>query len=237
MAKTKRSTRKTKPKTFSAKFKKELDRAKEWRYYYMVHGATTVSTSGQLAGVIAGNASSGDGIAQGVDDVQRSGDVIQIKTLEYIGEYTMPSAGSSADSNLDASDTIRLILAYDRRPDGAFPAVADILYLSDIVSPYTHDNVRNGGRFEILHDSMVTVTAPTDTHYNNGSAEFYTYRHANSHFVRWKKSFKKPLTVKYRENADGEIDDIDKGNIFACLVSQRGTATWNGLFKVEFKDK
>ena len=175
-------------------------------------------------------------IAIGDDDIQREGDVIQVRGVSMRGEIVLPGDASGAAGNLQASDSVRVVLVYDRRPDGAFPAVTDVLNNADIVSHYNHDNTRNGGRFRILYDKTFDVTAPTDTHYNGALANYYTYRHERSIHMNVNKRFKQPLMVKYRDNGDGEVDDIDKGNIFAICFSQNEELTIALLNKVEFKD-
>ena len=169
-----------KKKSLTSTVKKVLENSKEWKYNEYLQTTFTPSASGNIVPILGGNAASGTGIALGDDDNERDGDVIHVKTLSFRAELKMPDGASAINSNLNSSDSIRFLICYDKRPDGAFPAVSEVLNSTDVLSAYNHDNTRNGGRFRVLYDKTFDIMAPTDTHYNNSAAGYYTYRHERS---------------------------------------------------------
>lgn len=231
----KRSRRKDRLIPFSKAVKQVVERGKEWKYFDFAYSATTISAGGQIAGVIAGSAASGDGIAQGVDDIQRNGDVIDVKEVHFYGEAIMPFA-DELSANQPCDDTLRLLLVYDRRPDGAFPGVTDVLQTADINAPLHFDNTRNGGRFRVLHDKCYVARGQAMCSLNPAGTDIVYSCAYGSIPIRIHKKYKQPLRVKYKDNGDGEVDDIDKGNIFALLCSSHGDVQWVGEFRVLYKD-
>ena len=88
----------------------------------------------------------------GASFYQRVGNEIEMKSLHLIGNITctgQPSAG--------AVDYCRIMILYDRQPNGAYPTAADVLtsYASaggTTSTSYDHLNPNNADRFKVLAD-------------------------------------------------------------------------------------
>jgi hypothetical protein len=79
--------------------------------------------------------------------------------------------------NNSAQGPCRVMLVYDRQPNGAFPAIADILYNAPAgaVEYGSGINMTNKSRFSVLRDLRIQVD-PT----NGDSFVFHTYSKCNA---------------------------------------------------------
>lgn len=86
-----------------------------------------------------------NGLAVGDDDTNRDGRRVYNDHVEVRGDFYYSSAVSA-----HAVDQVRGILVYDKQPNGAAPAVTDIL--AGTGNPDCPYNMNNSGRFDILWD-------------------------------------------------------------------------------------
>lgn len=109
--------------------------------------------------------------------------------------------------NSDASpfaNTVRYMLIYDRQPNGAFPAMTDILGINDsglaTNTPYASINIANRSRFSVIRDKVVEI----DT--------------ARQMIVHVDEFCPYAADVEFKTNA-GNIGDISTGAIYlVCFV-------------------
>lgn len=93
-----------------------------------------------------------NGVTRGTDETDRVGRVIVMNDLQI--RLSMLNAA--------ANDTLRHIVLYDNQPNGAAPAVTDVLQTASPLSDY---NLDNEWRFDVLYDELYalrTVYNPLD---------------------------------------------------------------------------
>jgi len=140
-------------------------------------------------------------IRQGSTFYNRIGSKLQIQSVRVSFDLTTTSAASAF------AYTARYILIYDRQPNGAFPAIADILGINDsgvsAAQPYASINIANRSRFSVIRDKVV---------------EFDTAKNIISHVDEF-CPFK--CDVEYKANA-GNIGDISTGAIYLLCFNGGG---------------
>lgn len=85
-------------------------------------------------------------MAQGDTDVDRNGISIKCQSFKIKGWVAMHASATV--------NQIRLIAFVDHQPNGASPAVSDVLEATDVKSPY---NTGRHGRFTFLFDKFITL--------------------------------------------------------------------------------
>jgi len=142
-------------------------------------------------------------VQQGATAYNRIGTKIQMKSIHF--NCLLSMAGSAPTSN-----SCRLMLVYDRQPNGAFPALSAIL--SDNISSAPNFtcgvNMANRSRFVILRDQYFAFNV-------NG-----TTIQPVSMFVKTK------LETQFSSNA-GNIGDINSGALFLVAFSITSSAVCN----------
>lgn len=95
-------------------------------------------------------------IRQGAAFQNRIGAKVVMKSVEFTGELYSPGGATRGP--------FRLLLVYDRQPNGAFPAITDILYDQPAAAVYYGSgvNMTNKSRFAVLRDLRLTLD-PADT--------------------------------------------------------------------------
>lgn len=135
-------------------------------------------------------------LAQGTSSTTRVGSHIDLTLIDACCILNLNTA--------QAGDVVRCVLVVDHQPNGAAPAVADIMEDGVANSLYNRDKVGfRGARFTILHDRMVNLSAPSAV-VAAGTGEVWAH-------MRYRRRVKIP--VQYQSNA-GTVSDIIKNNIF-----------------------
>jgi len=98
-----------------------------------------------------------NGIQEGASFYNRIGRRTHMKSVHVTGQITVSSNAGAA-----ANDYLRVMLIYDRQPNGTFPAIADLLldYGNDgtsFTTSYSKGNLNNVERFAILRDCRIPV--------------------------------------------------------------------------------
>lgn len=95
-------------------------------------------------------------VPQGATAYNRIGTKIQIKSVQFGAVFQI--AGDSASHN-----TVRYMLIYDQQPNGAFPALLDILStnVSTVPGFFSGVNMSNRSRFTVLRDRLVDLDKDT----------------------------------------------------------------------------
>ena len=109
---------------------------------------------------------------------------------------------------------VRLLIVYDRHPDGADAAVTDMLTTNNYLSGYNVDGPMKG-RFQFLTD--INIAFQTNQLY-----------WVNKFF------FKKDLKVVYSGNT-GDVTDVDRGNFMVIGIGVGNAAAININFGYVFK--
>lgn len=172
-------------------------------------GASTLSDvipiagAGQMAGI-------GPYLQQGTTSTTRLGDKITVKSLALRINIALGALEATGCS-------VRIIIGYDRKPNGALPAITDILEADDLQAAYNTVGP-NRGRFQFLTDRTIDF---------------------DSAQARWSDKFflKKDLQVIYNGNA-GTVADLDKGSIFIASLADGNAAaiTVHWGYMIKFTD-
>ncbi len=148
-------------------------------------------------------------IADGTTAEQRSGNKVTLTQVQATFEFQLPVTTNATET----ADVIRIILFIDKDPDGALPAVNDLLQSAVIES---YESVPNMNRFRILSDRIVTITSMA----GGGTA--------GTNFGRAKKYFrikrKLNLPVLYSATS-GLIATVRDNNVFILFISSNGLTT------------
>lgn len=153
-----------------------------------------------------------NGIDDGVTSSTRVGRRVNLASLTYrfMSSLAATSAGASP---------IRLLIVYDRQPNGATPAITDIVVVDTIT---TVMNLANSKRFKVLVDEYADLGTS-----GPGSFTIEGYRKLN-------------LDMEFNDNSTATITSIQSGAVFA-IVWQNGNiitaAPTNALYtRIRFTD-
>lgn len=159
--------------------------------------------------------------AQGTTSVTRAGRRITMSSLDY--RFQASLAATTAGSS-----PVRILIVYDKQPNGALAAVTDIVAVNTIDSPM---NLNNARRFKVLVDDCIS-----DGLSDKGPGALYT--------KGWRdftaKGTKRGLEVEFKDTSAGDITDITTGALIS-LVWQNGNlitaAPTNDLYtRIRFID-
>lgn len=149
-----------------------------------------------------GNVDSLTIMSQGSSAVTRTGNQVHISMLDITG------VGSIAVGS--AGDLVRIIVGWDTEPNGTAVTVGTVLESAALQAAYNKDQVKPGGRIQIISDKTMDLNAMTATVGNRLTP------------YRFKKKLDK--VVYYQSNA-GTISDVLKNNLFVLSISLSGLAT------------
>lgn len=140
-----------------------------------------------------------NGVAQGADFNQRIGRKITMRSVQIRGLITPQDA--SVSSNLG-----RIMIIYDTQPNGALPAITDVL---NVASSTSMMNLNNRDRFKILMDEQVGCGAV-----ETGATLAYAQAPGVTSIQRW-------IRLNHDVVFDGTtaaIGDIQTGSLFILTV-------------------
>lgn len=89
-------------------------------------------------------------MAQGATVANRIGNKVVVRSIQ--GRIALRSGGVAT-----ATSTSRMLIVYDRQPNGAFPALADILLNqpAGVGNPLSSINIANKSRFLFIRDMLI----------------------------------------------------------------------------------
>lgn len=166
----------------------------------------------------------------GTNYFNRVGTKIRLKSCYITGSIQKTGSNSSAS----ADDYARMILFYDRQPNAAFPAVADLLTsmtLAGAASSTAADqiNLQNRDRFLILRDMRIILPATGI----NGIAPAVTCDYPDMNVCESKYNIAmfvplKDLETHYNLVGGGGITNVTTGalNLLTLSSTQASPAAW-----------
>lgn len=165
---------------------------------------------------------------QGNTDITRLGDDIQATSIQWRLQII-------ADADLLEDSMVRMLIVWDRQPNGAAFTIAQLLdntvITGNLQAPYNHSFQE---RFKILHDQTIrnNPSVLLDFDVATGSS---TTNQPTRKFVRGKRQLSR--TVKYNGNA-GTIADIITNSLSAVFISSAAAQppTLLSGFRFYFKD-
>lgn len=142
---------------------------------------------------------------QGTDDYQRIGKEVTLKSLHMIGSVVLSGV---IDNTFDYH---RYMIVYDRQPNGALPAIADILRTVDVngafsTNCFSHKNEDTTNRFLILRDRKFGIPGDSQSALHSTVSMLSTpVAGTIDEYIRLKD-----LKTQFRSNS-GNITSIDTG--------------------------
>lgn len=185
--------------------KKTVDRLLDDKYSSATITDSAVSTSGVVSGTLLA------GITQGTTDTARIGNHIRIKEITF--------RGIVADT---VNAIFRIIILWDRQPNGALPAFGEIISSGSVTGMYNHDTVVGcgGQRFSVLYDKTLFNTCKVA-----GATD--------SKLAYFRKKVDKVVT--YDANA-GAITDLVSNNLIVAYICNAATGDLSATWEVCFVD-
>ncbi len=154
-------------------------------------------------------------VEQGASSVQRIGNKINMVSLAVRGYVSISNAETS-------NSATRVIIFYDRRPNGVLTTVGtDVLTSNSVSGMIKTDNAQTRGRFQILYDRVFTFPGTTAA----GTRPSRKY---------FKFFIKKNLKTEYNNNT-ALIADFDKGVLLLSACS--ADASHDGAVVINTKYK
>lgn len=171
--------------------------------YKTIDTAVTNNSVSSTASVLPMNA-----IAQGDSATTRDGNSIKLMSL-HIKYVLFENAAASATA-------VRMMIVKDLLPQGAVPAITDILVASDCVSPM---NLLNSRRFKVLHKKDFGISTTGE---DIRIGDYYT---------------KLNFHTKY-DGAGGAATDINNNGIYLILISNQvaNLPTFQYASRIRFVD-
>lgn len=155
-------------------------------------------------------------VVNGSEIYQRTGRKIYMKSLHIKG-YIYPTIGTGSTDPA----FIRMIVLYDAQPNGALPALADVLMDSSAAaatSVVSELNLNNRERFKILREQM-WVMGPNNTIQQSAIQDGSQCLVVNE-FIKLKK-----IESIYNATNGGTIADVTSGALIALFLCDTASTT------------
>lgn len=171
------------------------------------HG--TVGTTGNTPTLISG-------VAQGTTPTSRVGARVTYTSITYRANVVCnPTSGDYG--------VLRIVLVYDRQPNGQLPALSDIFVpnnITGVIDDCSLRNLYNRDRFWIISDECRAVSF-----YGPLNDTFNVYRKLNTDEV-------------FNSGTDNTINSIQSGAIYACIIPDYSSGqTANKWLAVNFNSR
>lgn len=135
---------------------------------------------------------------------QRIGRKLTIKSVQFKGIIQLELSSSPSGSVTAEANHLRMILLYDKQPNGAAPALADVLTGGQTVNDLF--NIDNRDRFSIIKDKVWSFDPMIFDNTN--------FSHAWNRTTAYCKMYKKlNLETVFNAGTAGTVADINSGNL------------------------
>ncbi len=214
MSQVRRGRRKLRMKTSTVtglqKVKKDIRQIKrrqksnEWKFGSFSNNDAVVSTTGTVQIQMFT-------FPLGTKDTERIGRKITLTSMQVRFLLTLPVTALLGET----ADVVRVIILHDKQANGAFPAVADILFSPDIQSFKNLDNTK---RFRTLYDRTIPINIQCGVFDSTSGIELIKM---GENMKTWKIFRKLNIPIHYDGDA-GTIGDIVSNNIVMLYISESG---------------
>lgn len=151
----------------------------------------------------------------GSDFNNRIGRKVLLKSVYVRGRVVTETASAGTEAFVPAQQT-RMILFIDMQPNGAAPAVTDLLVEA---LPSSQLNLNNRDRFKILTDRTYCF----DPYYVDSSTATETFASAPNQIYNVKKYKKLNLEMIFNATNGGTIADINSGALYMFWIGSRAS--------------
>lgn len=169
-----------------------------------------------------------NGVQEGSSFYNRVGRKIMMRSLHLVGNIT--SSGNAAG----VAEYLRLMVVYDRQPNGAAPAIADVLLDYDnagttTTTSYSALNMNNADRFQVLADIRIDIPVNAAAGLADGIAGVLDYTKNEVNVNRFVKL--KNLETHYKSSTNpAVIGDISSGALWLVTFGNVANATAGYVF-------
>lgn len=170
----------------------------------------------------------------GSDFTNRIGRKTMIRSIYFRGFVTTQAAiNTPGTTQAIAAQQLRLIIGLDMQPNGANPAVTDVLVTN---FPTSMLNLNNRDRFKILTDKVYQFDPYVAVGGTPTSASF-------NHTIQKLKWYKRcRIESVFNSTNGGSVADLNSGSIFLLLIGSNASGTNNagllyGVVRVRFEDQ
>jgi len=148
---------------------------------------------------------------------QRIGRSVHLKTLHVRGGIYRSGQEGSVNG-----EALRILVVYDRQPNGAFPSIIDVMQTIDAngagsTTPFDYPNLRNGDRFIILADHLAHLSNTA-----NASNDLSNYEKDQRYFDRFIDV--SGLPTQYVGD-DETVTSISSGALYLFTLGSQAAAT------------
>lgn len=170
---------------------------------------------------------------EGAGFYNRIGRRIRMKSLQISGQIAISGGNAAAI----AAQFARVMVVYDRQPNGAFPSVSDVLQNYDQAgatsanqTAFQHLNMNNRDRFQVLRDRKLILPPLGINGVTAFSDQLVVDPNLGDNTTFLFKEFIKLNGAEFHAKAStGLIGDIATGSIFLLVISSadaNATAGW-----------
>ncbi len=164
-------------------------------------------------------------IAEGIGEEQRIGRKITVVSIHMNWDLLL---AASAGSNT-TTDSVRVILYWDKQTNGAAPVILDLLEIADWQS---FRNISNAQRFVFLLDRMVTLVAKSGS--GRGTTDTLSFGEDAKHF-RYNKNVNIPI-IYDDSSAGGAITSMCCSNLGILTISKGGLTAFGSRVRIRYSD-
>lgn len=159
-----------------------------------------------------------NGCAQGTDILNRIGRKIVVKSLTY--RYTLSCAAADLIAAPGVTfyapqNMIRMIILWDMQPNGAAPALADVL--ANAADNTSQLNLNNRDRFRIVKDKMFSF----DPFWHTTIGDFMGFNHTTTNHKGYKKFSQE---VIFNAGNAAAVGDINSGSLYMIFLGNQAAA-------------
>lgn len=159
--------------------------------------------------------------AVGANFNERIGRKITLKSVFIRGLLTFQNAIEWNANQVSAAQLARFMLVWDTQPNGAIPAITDVLNTNEAASQL---NLNNRDRFRILSDREWAL-GPFQTGAGTSMVA------GDKCSVPFKKYKKLNLEMIFNGNSTGTIADINSGALYMLWIGSLPTGTTDLVFR------
>lgn len=172
---------------------------------------------------------------EGTSFFNRVGRKIMMKSIRITGGLAL-SGLAVINAN---QDYLRVMVVYDRQPNGSAPAISDILQNVDLggtssTTSYAGLNMNNSERFLVIQDTRLNIPNGYVQSLNEGTASIIDYNGTMQNMDRFSKL--KGLQTHFKGTA-GSITDVASGALWLVTFGNiaPGTAPYNLIWNARLR--
>lgn len=182
--------------------------------YWLPLAANVTGTNPLLTANATGGMTVLNAIPQGTQIDQRVGNKIQISSIRVKASLVITGSAPTFDG-------IRIMVVYDRNPNGAYPTISTILSDSGIVEGAmstantnfaSSQNIAYKDRFLILRDQLLTIDPDC------------------SNIIRYDTFIKRKLETNFKASSNpGVIGDVSTGAVYLIVFDEYGCSSTSNV--------